>query len=153
METIVIVTFGVMLIIALLQLRSKKIDNSILSNKLYAEAKDNLENIRLKEFTESELKRSQSKLSRLNDKYNTALFAINERDDVIRLRDLEITKLEKTKKEYSARVYELSNEKAIAVKETRSAIKLCKESVATVAQLRAELDTMELLLTKYTPQL
>ncbi len=145
-----------MLIIALLQIRSNNILLQSLTNKLNAEKKDNLENIRLKEFTESELKRSQSKLSRLNDKYNTALFAINERDEMLTFRDLKIIDLEKTKKQYSERVYQLQTEtdkeKDAAIKKANKAFKLCKESVATVAQLRAELDNMEVLLSKYTPQ-
>jgi hypothetical protein len=174
METIVIVTLGVMLIIALLQLRSNNILLQSLTNKLNAEKKANASHIlknkhwqnqieklkynlelndkALQKAKESIIECRHSKIDELQTKYKSSLLKIVERDEVLRLRDLEITKLEKTKKEYSARVYELSNEKAIAVKETRSAVKLCKESVATIAHLRAELDSMELVLSKYTPQ-
>jgi hypothetical protein len=169
MERIVIVTLGVMLIIALLQIRKYIFDNEVLTNKLDAEEKANKSNVKkqvvllnqieklkynlelndkaLQKAKESIIECRHSKIDELQTKYKSSLLKIVERDEVLRLRDLEITKLEKTKKEYSARVYELSNEKAIAVKETRSAVKLCKESVATIAHLRAELDAMELLLT------
>jgi hypothetical protein len=162
MEKIVIISLCVMLLIALKQLISKNFDNEDLSNKLDAQEKANICNVKkqkdlqsqierlksnleirekaLKKAKESDTEYRNSKYTELETKYKSSLVKINERDDVIRLRDLEIVKLEKTKKEYSARVYELSNEKAIAIKETRSAVKLCKESVATVAQLTAELD-------------
>jgi hypothetical protein len=172
METIVIVTLGVMLIIALLQIRKYIFDNEVLTNKLDAEEKANKSNVKkqvvllnqieklkynselndkaLQKAKESIIECRHSKIDELQTKYKSSLLKIVERDEVLRLRDLEITKLEKTKKEYSARVYELSNEKAIAVKETRSAVKLCKESVATVAKLRAELDSIEVSLSMLT---
>jgi hypothetical protein len=162
METGIIVTFGLMLIIALLAIRNKNFDIKVLTYELDAQKKANISNVKkqkdlqsqierlksnlelrekaLKKSKESDAEYRNSKYTELETKYKSSLVKINERDDVIRLRDLEIVKLEKTKKEYSERVYELSNEKAIAIKETRSAVKLCKESVATVAQLRAELD-------------
>ena len=142
METIVIVTLGVMLIIALVKLRSKEFDNEVLTNRLKSE-------VSLKEYNNSESKRRESKLSRLQDKYDTALAAINEKKEVIRLRDLKIIDLEKTNKEYSARVYQLQT---VRDTEKDAAIKLCKKSVAAVAHLRAELDSIEVLLSKYTPQ-
>jgi hypothetical protein len=156
METIVIVTLGVMLIIALLQLRSKNFDNEVLTNKLNAEEKANASHILKNKDCKKQIDRLKSKLENqdtlLESKYKRALVKIVERDEVIRLRDLKIVNLEKTKKEYSARVYELNNEKAISIKETKSALKLCKESVATITHLRAELDSIEVLLSKYTPQ-
>jgi hypothetical protein len=172
METIVIVALGVMLIIALLQIRKYIFDNEVLTNKLNAEFKANICNVKkqkelqkqndrlknnleindkaLQKAKESIIECRHSKIDELQTKYKSSLVKINERDELLRLRDLDITKLEKTKKEYSARVYELSNEKAIAIKETRSAVKLCKESVATVAQLRAELDSIEVSLSMLT---
>jgi hypothetical protein len=174
METITIVTFGVMLIIALLKLRSNKILLEALTNKLNAEVNANISNIKkqkefqkqieklkynaelkekaLQKAKESIIEYRDSKISELETKYKSSLVKIVERDELIRLRDLKIIDLEKTKKEYSLRVYDLSNEKAFAIKETKSALKLCKESVATVAHLRAELDRIEVLLSKYTPQ-
>ncbi len=130
-----------MLIIALLKLRSNEVLLQTLTNKLNAE-------VSLKEYNNSESKRRESKLSRLQDKYDTALAAINEKKEVIRLRDLKIIDLEKTNKEYSARVYQLQT---VRDTEKDAAIKLCKKSVAAVAHLRAELDTIEVLLSKHTP--
>ena len=169
METIVIVSLGVMLIIALLQLRSNEVLIKTLKNKLNAESNANICNVKkqkelktqierlknnfeikdkaLKKAKESDSEYRNSKFVELETKYKSSLVKIVERDELIRLRDLEITKLEKTKKEYSLRVYDLSNEKAFAIKETKSALKLCKESVETIAHLRAELDSIEVLLT------
>ncbi len=147
METIVIVILGAMLIIALLQIRSKNFDNEALTNKLDAECKANICNVKKQkelqkdlEEKKQHLKESERILKERSKQYHCA-------QSIIESRDMEIIKLEKTKKEYSLRVYELSNEKAFAIKETKSAVKLCKESVATIAHLRAELDAMELLLT------
>ena len=174
METIVIVTLGVMLIIALLQIRSNEVLIQTLKNKLNAEGNANIYNIKkqkelqkqieklkynaelkdkaLQKAKESITEYRDSKISELETKYKSSLVKIVERDELIRLRDLKIIDLEKTKKEYSLRVYDLSNEKAFAIKETKSALKLCKESVETIANLRAELDSIEAFLTKYTLQ-
>jgi hypothetical protein len=153
METIVIVTLGVMLIIALLQLRSKNFDNEVLTNKLNAEEKANASHILKNKDCKKQIDRLKSKLENqdtlLESKYKRALVKIVERDEVIRLRDLKIIDLEKTNKEYSARVYQLQT---VRDTEKDAAIKLCKKSVAAVAHLRAELDSIEVLLSKYTPQ-
>ena len=169
METIVIVTLGVMLIIALLQIRSNNDLIQTLTNKLNAESNANICNVKKQKELKSQIERLKSnfeikdkalqkakesiieyrdsKIAELENSYKKAIDRIVERDEIIRNKNIEITNLEKTKKEYSARVYDLSNEKAFAIKETKSAIKLCKESVATVAYLRAELDSIEVLLT------
>jgi hypothetical protein len=230
METIVIVALGVMLIIALLQIRKYIFDNEVLTNKLDAEEKANKSNVKkqvvllnqieklkynselkdkaLKKAKESDNEYINSKWSELETKYKSSLVKIVERDEVIRTKDIEIMALSADANHFNKAYIGLDNEvnqlqncidekesmiklrdsqilkyeksnkqlaeelkkrdkimedawnvvresekiKDIAIQERRSAFKLCKESVATVAHLRAELDTMELLLSKYTPQ-
>ena len=141
------------MIIALLQLRSKNFDNEVLTNKLNAEEKANASHILKNKDCKKQIDRLKSKLENqdtlLESKYKRALVKIVERDEVIRLRDLKIVDLEKTNKKYSARVYELQT---VRDTEKDAAVKLCKESVKTIAHLRAELDSIEVLLSKYTPQ-
>ena len=171
METIIIVTLGVMLIIALLQLRSNEVLIQTLTNKLNAESKANICNVKkqkelqkqnerlknnlelqviaLQKSKESNIESRHSKIEELETKYKSSLVKLVERDEVIRLRDLKIIDLEKINKKYSERVYELQTARDT---EKDAAIKLCKESVATIAHLRAELDSIEVLLSKYTPQ-
>jgi len=230
METIIIITFGVMLIIALLQIRKYIFDNQVLINKLDAEEKANKSNVKkqvvllnqieklkynselkdkaLKKAKESDSEYINSKWSELETKYKSSLLKIVERDEVLRTKDIkimalsadanhfnkayivldnEVNQLQNSIDEKEAMIklrdsqifkYEKSNKqlaeelkkrdkimedawnvvresekiKDIAIQERISAVKLCKESVATVAQLRAELDNIEALLTKYIPQ-
>jgi hypothetical protein len=230
METGIIVTLGVMLLIALLQIRNKNFDIKVLTYELDAQEKANICNVKKQKDLQSQIERLKSNLeirekalkkakesdaeyrnlkyTELETKYKSSLVKINERDEmlrnkdieimalsadanafnkgyigldnevndlqksidkkdaIIKLRDSEIFKLKKwhtnltsvSKKndeiiqDFILRITTSEKQKDAAIKKANKAFNLCKESVATVAQLRAELDSLEVLLTKYTPQ-
>ena len=84
-----------------------------------------------------------SKIKELETKYESALKKIVERDEKIRDRDSKIIDLEKTKKQYSARVYELHGEKDFAIHQSKSAIKLCDDMSKMFKLMNSELEEIE----------
>ena len=126
---------------------------------------------KLKEYKKYSMDSRDSKITELETKYQSALKKIVERDEKIRLLDSEIFKydkcnkqiaeelvkknnviedawntireLEKTKKQYSARVYELHGEKDFAIHQSKSAIKLCDQMSKMFKLMNSELESIE----------
>ena len=177
METAIIIVLAFMLLIAVIILldinfdrkgykiiiqdcteslyKSKK-ENQILKNKnaaikIQIDQQDvffRKENYDLK----STIRFRDSKIKELETKYESALKKIVERDEKIRDRDSKIIDLEKTKKQYSARVYELHGEKDFAIHQSKSAIKLCDQMSKMFKLMNSELETIESqLLEKLNP--
>ena len=88
-----------------------------------------------------------SKIKELETKYESALKKIVERDEKIRDRDSKIIDLEKTKKEYSARVYQLQTQRDIdknnAIYKANKAVNLCNEMANKFKNLNSELEVIE----------
>ena len=88
-----------------------------------------------------------SKLIELEIKYKSSLHKINERDEKNRLLDLKIIELEKTKKEYSIRVFNLQTEididKNNAIYKANKAVNLCNEMANKFKNLNSELEVIE----------
>ena len=116
----------------------------------------------------------------LDNEVNNLQNLIDEKDAIIKLRDSEINKyhkcnkqiaeelikknnviedawntireLEKTKNQYSARVYELHGEKDFAIHQSKSAIKLCDQMSKMFKLMNSELESIESqLLSKLKP--
>ena len=127
--------------------KSKK-ENQILKNK-NANFKNQINDQELKfnKLKKSNLDLSNSKLIELEIKYKSSLHKINERDEKIRLLDSKIIELEKTKKEYSQRVYNLQTERDMAKHEAiikaNQAINLCNEMVYKFKDINSELKSIE----------
>ena len=79
----------------------------------------------------------------LDNKVNKLENIIQEKDAIIKLRDSEIIELEKTKKKYSQRVYELHGEKDFAIHQSKSAIKLCDAMSIRFKSINSELEVIE----------
>ena len=97
-----------------------------------------------------------SKIKELETKYESALKKIVERDEKIRDRDSKIIDLEKTKKEYSARVYQLQTQRDMAkheaIDKANQAVELCNEMANKFKSLNLELESIESqLLEKLNP--
>jgi chromosome segregation ATPase len=88
-----------------------------------------------------------SKIKELETKYESALKKIVERDEKIRDQDSKIIDLEKTKKEYSARVYQLQTQRDMAkheaIDKANQAVELCNEMANKFKSLNLELETIE----------
>jgi hypothetical protein len=127
--------------------KSKK-ENQILKNK-NADFKNQINDQELKfnKLKKSNLDLSNSKLIELEIKYKSSLHKINERDQKIRLLDLKIIELEKTKKEYSIRVFNLQTEididKNNAIYKANKAVNLCNEMANKFKNLNSELEVIE----------
>ena len=91
----------------------------------------------------STIKFRESKINELETKYKTSIDRIVERDHKIRDQDSKIIELEKTKKEYSQRVYELHGEKDFAIHQSRSCIKLCDAMSIKFKAINSELESIE----------
>ena len=126
---------------------------------------------KFKEYKKYSMDSRDSKINELETKYTSALQKIIERDKKIRLLDSEIFKydkcnkqiaeelikknnviedawntireLEKTKKKYSERVYELHGEKDFAIHQSKSAIKLCDQMSKMFKLMNSELESIE----------
>jgi hypothetical protein len=79
----------------------------------------------------------------LDNEVNNLQNLIDEKDAIIKLRDSEIIELEKTKKKYSERVYELHGEKDFAIHQSKSAIKLCDQMSKMFKLMNSELEVIE----------
>ena len=79
----------------------------------------------------------------LDNKVNKLKNIIEEKDTIIILRDSQIIDLEKTKKKYSERVYELHGEKDFAIHQSKSAIKLCDQMSKMFKLMNSELEAIE----------
>jgi chromosome segregation ATPase len=102
------------------------------------------------------IKFRDSKIKELETKYQSSIDKIVERDEKIRDRDSKIIDLEKTKKEYSARVYQLQTQKDMAkheaIDKANQAVELCNEIANKFKSLNSELETIESqLLEKINP--
>jgi chromosome segregation ATPase len=174
METAIIIVLAIMLIIALVILidaidRNKSL-NVIIKDFESLLHKSKNENGKLKSKNENlkiaideqearfnkHLKKTfdygESKTNELLTKYKSSLIKINERDEKIRLLNSEIIELEKTKKEYSQRVYELHSEKDFAIHQRNKSIKLCNVMAEDIKYLNSELEAIESqLLEKHNP--
>jgi|688.fasta_scaffold640852_3 hypothetical protein len=165
METAIIIVLAIMLAILLvilidtidknkaLNIKNQScvsaLDKSNNQNKYLRSKNENLK-IRIDEQEQkiNSLKSSiidyrDSKINELETKYKSALNKIVERDEVIRLRNNEIIELEKTKKKYSQRVYELHGEKDFAIHQSKSSIKLCNEMSKMFKLMNSELESIE----------
>ena len=79
----------------------------------------------------------------LDNEVNHLQNCIDEKEAIIKLRDSQIIELEKTKKKYSQRVYELHGEKDFAIHQSKSSIKLCNEMANKLIDLNSELESIE----------
>jgi chromosome segregation ATPase len=178
METIMIIMLAIMLAILLVilidtidknkainiknQSCASALDKSNNQNKYLRSKNENLK-IRIDEQEQkiNSLKSSiidyrDSKINELETKYKSALIKINERDEKIRLLNSEIIELEKTKKEYSQRVYNLQTERDMdkheAIVKANQAVNLCNEMANKFEFLNSELKSIESqLLRKLNP--
>jgi hypothetical protein len=88
----------------------------------------------------------------LDNEVNHLQNLIDEKEAIIKLRDSQIIELEKTKKKYSQRVYELHGEKDFAIHQSKSSIKLCNEMSKMFKLMNSELESIETqLLEKLNP--
>ena len=79
----------------------------------------------------------------LDNEVNHLQNCIDEKEAIIKLRDSQIIELEKTKKKYSQRVYELHGEKDFAIHQSKSSIKLCNEMSKMFKLMNSELESIE----------
>lgn len=93
------------------------------------------------------IKFRDSKIKELETKYQSSINKIVERDEKIKDRDSKIIELEKTKKEYSQRVYNLQTERDMAKHEAiikaNQAMNLCNEMVYKFKDINSELKSIE----------
>jgi len=169
METMIIVVIAIMLIISLVILIDKIDRNKCLnviikdfesllnkSKDLNGKLKSKNENLKIaideQEAKFNKLKKlnidiSNSKIVELEIKYKSSLIKIHERDEKIRLLNSQIIKLEKTKKEYSQRVYNLQTQRDLskneAIDKANEAVKLCNEMANKLKDLNSELESIE----------
>jgi chromosome segregation ATPase len=169
METAMIIVLLIIAIIFLIILISTIDKNKALNikNKSYASALDkskkengklktNNENLKItidqqevkfNKLKKSNLDLSNSKLIELEIKYKSSLHKINERDEKIRLLDSKIIELEKTKKEYSQRVYNLQTQRDMAkheaIDKANQAVEICNEMANKFKSLNSELEAIE----------
>ena len=98
------------------------------------------------------IKFRDSKIKELENKYQSSINKINERDEKIRDRDSQIIELEKTKNEYSQRVFQLHGEKRFAINQSECAIKLSNKMAQKFKAINLELEVIESqLLEKLNP--
>ena len=174
METAIIIVLAFMLLISIIilidirfDIKGLNIKNQVCavaldkSKKENGKLKTNNENLKIT-IDEQEarfnkhLKKSfdyrESNASILETKYKSSLQKIVERDEKIRLLDLKIIELEKTKKEYSARVFQLHGEKRFAINQSECAIKLSNKMAQKFKAINLELEAIETeLLRKLNP--
>ena len=165
METAIIIVLAFMLLIAIIisidirfDIKKLNIKNQACASALDKSKKENgnlktnnenlkitidQQEVKINKLKKSIIDYSDSKISELETKYKSALIKINERDEKIRDRDSKIIDLEKTKKEYSARVYQLHGEKDFAIHQSKSAIKLCNEMSKMFKLMNSELESIE----------
>ena len=178
METAIIIVLAFMLLISIIILIDINFDRKEYkiriqdcavaldkSKKENGKLKTNNENLKItideQELKFNKLKKSNldlrnSKLIELQIKYKSSLQKIVERDEKIRLLDLKIIELEKTKKEYSIRVFNLQTEididKNNAIYKANKAVNLCNEMANKFKNLNSELEAIETeLLRKLNP--
>lgn len=169
METAIIIVLAFMLLIAVIILIDINYDIKALniknqtcsvaldkSKKENGKLKTNNENLKIT-IDEQEarfnkhLKKAfdyrESNASILETKYKSALIKITERDEKIRLRDSQIIELEKTKKEYSLRVYNLQTQRDMdkheAIVKANQAVNLCNEMANKFEDINSELKAIE----------
>lgn len=104
----------------------------------------------------STIKFRDSKINELETKYQSSINKIVERDQKIKDLDSQIIELEKTKKEYSARVYNLQTQrdttKHEAIIKANQAMNLCNEMLYKFKDINSELKSIESeLLVKLKP--
>ena len=164
METAIIIVLAFMLLISIIILIDIRFDIKGLNIKNQGCAaaldKSKKENEKLKKENE-----------KLKTKYQSAHDEIFERDEIIKSLNYQINKydkcnkqiaeelikknnviedawntireLEKTKKKYSERVYELHGEKDFAIHQSKSAIKLCDQMSKMFKLMNSELESIE----------
>jgi phage shock protein A len=125
-----------------------KKENQILKNKnVDFKNQINDQDLKFNKLKKSNLDLSNSKLIELEIKYKSSLHKINERDEKIRLLDSKIIELEKTKKEYSQRVYNLQTQRDMdkheAIIKANQAVNLCNEMANKFEFLNSELKSIE----------
>jgi predicted transcriptional regulator len=169
METAIIIVLAFMLLIAVIILIDINYDIKALNIKNQACAvaldKSKKENGKLKTNNENlkitideqearfnkHLKKAfdyrESNASILETKYKSSLQKINERDQKIKDLDSQIIELEKTKKEYSIRVFNLQTkidiDKNNAIYKANKAVNLCNEMANKFKSLNLELEVIE----------
>ena len=93
------------------------------------------------------IKFRDSKIKELENKYQSSINKIVERDQKIKDLDSQIIELEKTKKEYSARVYNLQTQRDTAKHEAiikaNQAVNLCNEMANKFQVINSELKSIE----------
>ena len=169
METVIIIVLLFMLLIAVIILldvnfdrkgykiiiqdcneslyKLKKENSYLLTNNDNLKIRIDSQDRRFNKLKKSNLDLSNSKLIELEIKYKSSLHKINERDEKIRLLDSKIIELEKTKKEYSQRVYNLQTERDMdkheAIIKANQAVNLCNEMVYKFKDINSELKSIE----------
>jgi phage shock protein A len=125
----------------------RKENSYLLTNNDNLKIRIDSQDRRFNKLKKSNLDLSNSKLIELEIKYKSSLHKINERDEKIRLLDSKIIELEKTKKEYSQRVYNLQTERDMdkheAIIKANQAVNLCNEMANKFEFLNSELKSIE----------
>ena len=95
----------------------------------------------------STIKFRDSKIKELETKYESSINKIVERDQKIKDRDSQIIELEKTKKEYSQRVFQLQTQRDMdkheAIVKANQAVNLCNEMANKFEDINSELKAIE----------
>jgi hypothetical protein len=159
METIMIIVLLIIAIIFLIILINVSDENKFLnivildcatslenSNKENAYLKSKNENLNIKIEAQNQI------FKELENEFNLAMDRINENNNFILFKDSKISKLENIKKQYSKRIFELHDEKRLAINQSKSAIKLCNKMANKFKAINSELETIESdLLQKLNP--
>jgi len=150
METIMIIFLLIIAIIFLIILidvtNKNKFLNIVIQDCAASLEKSNKENVYLKSKNDNlkiRIEAQERKFKELEYEYISAMDTINERNNFILFKDSKISKLEKIKKQYSQRIFQLHDEKRFAINQSEFTTKLCNEMANKFKYINLELEAIE----------